>query len=64
MEFNGILKIMEGGGSCKHMRVGLFLGPHSIHTCSHLFALRNLSEFRKEAGGDVVYKISSILGAV
>ena len=57
------LKIMEGGGPCKHMRVGLFLGPHSMHTYSHLFALRDLSEF-KEAGGDVVHKISSILGAV
>jgi len=26
-----------------------------MHTCSHLFALRNLSKFRKEAGGDVIY---------
>lgn len=49
------LMITEGRGPCKHMRAGLFSGLHSMHTCSHLFALRNLSKFRKEAGGDVIY---------
>lgn len=47
------LKITEGGR--KHMRAGLFSGLHYMHTCSHLFALRNLWKFRKEAGGDVIY---------
>jgi hypothetical protein len=35
-----------------------------FYACSHLFALRNLSEFRKEAGEDVAYITPSILGAV
>ena len=51
MEFGWNLKITEGGGPCKHMRAGLFSGLHSMHTCSHLFALRNLSKFRKEPKG-------------
>ena len=49
------LNITEGGGLCKHMRAGLFSGLHSMHTRSHLFALRNSSKFRKEAGEDVAY---------
>jgi hypothetical protein len=55
MEFKWNLKITEGGGPCKRMRAGLFSGLHSMHTCSHLFALRNFSKFRKEAGGDGIY---------